>query len=1031
MDMIGFGARDEFLKRLVDDLSLLITEAEDVTIEKESFRRFSKYVDHLRALLQDLRAKRVYDKPEWAASSSVLQKLHSEVRKARDIIKAYNSGSRLQLLLKCKTMLSQLKKSADEIASIIQQLSLAKLDSMLQLKSKADEIIHGMWSVEFKSAAATEAIVSEIEESIAQNSRSQDHTMRLLHQIADAVGAAPNVSLVRSEIALLKQEKEEMEAQKQHAEALQLSQLIHLLYSSEMITSPPPESPTIMSPRNYLINSFTCPLSCKLMEDPVAIVCGHSFERNAILEYFRIGMKVCPTCNNELSSLDVTQNISLRSSIQEWKQRNAKLRLQSAVSSLDSDDHEVLNEALEILLAVMENTSYIAEVSQHGIAARLVDLLKTGEVNTKAALKCICHLAHYSEENKKTIAAKGVIRCIVKQFCRGETEPEGLVILLELSENEVFADMIGKTKDSIPCLVSLLQNSNPDISQKALNVLGNLSCNINFVIKMAEAGYFEPFLACFQQGNSETRANMAKELTRMHLWESTARHFDNERFISALTKTLYSSSQDYKLKCLGCIKKLLAFPRLVRKFLSDRNTIPALHGLIQSTISNQQLKQEAMEILLLLVEASEPNDYQTNPSLEELHSQHNINVFLQLASTANTQIKASFLHLLLLMAQKSENARLQIRSDQSVIAHLFSILEGDSRREVRVQVLKLTCSIAEGHPAGVQLPPSPLKETAIATLLNIFTSSTNTEERSAAAGIIGRLPSDDTTINEMLCKSETLKAIHEVVCANDSRYQGMSRESPSPLATTSNCLLENTLAVLLRYTEPNKPELQRQVSKLNVSPSLIHVLSTGSSLAKQRAAIALYHLSQSSHPDTATTTAMADQAQGFFLLFQFRRLLQLKSWCGSSTAALHQSLCTVHGSACSSRHALCLVEAGAVGPLVQTVVSELATSASEAALVALDTLLKDDAYLSSAAAVIVENQGMTAILEVLDKGRLSTKEVALDLFYKILRHSEIAREQSLRSRGILISLLRVDQLKKKAALVLSQMDAIPHQSSYF
>ena len=155
------------------------------------------------------------------------------------------------------------------------------------------------------------------------------------------------------------------------------------------------------------------------------------------------------------------------------------------------------------------------------------------------------------------------------------------------------------------------------------------------------------------------------------------------------------------------------------------------------------------------------------------------------------------------MAQKSENARLQIRSDQSVIAHLFSILEGDSRSEVRVQVLKLTCSIAEGHPAGVQLPPSPLKETAIATLLNIFTSSTNTEERSAAAGIIGRLPSDDTTINEMLCKSETLKAIHEVVCANDSRYQGMSRDRTHNLLVT--CIATSSRSLVASHWATRAP----------------------------------------------------------------------------------------------------------------------------------------------------------------------------------------------------------------------------------
>lgn len=92
------------------------------------------------------------------------------------------------------------------------------------------------------------------------------------------------------------------------------------------------------------------------------------------------------------------------------------------------------------------------------------------------------------------------MRCIVKKFCRGETQPEGLQILLDLAENDKFVDVIGNTKDCIPSLVSLVNNSDPAIAEKAMSVLDKLSSKTGFVIKMAEAGLIQPFLTSFHQG---------------------------------------------------------------------------------------------------------------------------------------------------------------------------------------------------------------------------------------------------------------------------------------------------------------------------------------------------------------------------------------------------------------------------------------------------------------------------------------------------------------------------------------------------
>lgn len=104
--------------------------------------------------------------------------------------------------------------------------------------------------------------------------------------------------------------------------------------------------------------------------------------------------------------------------------------------------------------------------------------------------------------------------------------------------------------------------------------------------------------------------------------------------------------------------------------------------------------------------------------------------------------------------------------------------------------------------------------------------------------------------------------------------------------------------------------------------------------------------------------------------------------------------------------------------MVQTVVNELASSDSEAGQTAFHTLLKNDGNLISVAAVSVENQGMAAILEVLEMGSLSITDVAQD-HHEILKHLATIREQSPCSRWCLVGLLKVEQL-----IVLCQMDAI-------
>ncbi|KAJ4825922.1 hypothetical protein Tsubulata_006261 [Turnera subulata] len=1004
----------------------LVSETKDVVLEKKSLQEFSSTIFELSTLLQMMDTQKVEAAMGSEAMKSALMLLHSHLTKAHKIIKDYKSGSRIRLLLSSQSILSQMKDLANEIATTLSSFQLVNLDVSLNLKTRADQIVNDLRSLQFQSAAGTELIASEIQSSIWESNMNRENARKLLEKIAEAVGIRASASLVQDELTLIKKEKEELEDQKKQAEALQLAQLIQLLYSTEIVTRPPYDDGVATYHQEYAITSFVCALCHEMMTDPVALVCGHSFERKAIQDHFNRGKKNCPTCGELLHCLDLTPNFNLRSSITEWKKRDMDLRFQAAVSGINSNEKSRQNKAFEDMQTLVEMSEYALKFSEQGLMPKLVDIMKENKVNRTATMKCLYLMAKHSEDQKEAMVGTGVIRHIVKQIYRGEHGADAIAVLMELSKRESLRESIGKTKDCIPLLVSLLQNDDADVKEKAWNTLENLCANTSFIIKMAEAGHFQPFVARFNQGPQESRASMAADLLRMTLKEASIKYLKNKQFIQNLVKMLSSNSPAYKLAGLKCIKKLIVWPKIVKQLLSDPGTVPNLLGIISFVRSDAHVKQEAGEILALLVGGCQHPEIQTNQGLLELQSEHNINLFLHLTTGSEPKSRIQFLNLLLQLSQKSEAVRDLIRSNRDAVSQLFSSLD-ENESEVKKLAMKFIICISDGHSDGVPLPDSHSKEAAINKLVTILTSSPDIEERSFAAGIISKLSKEDADVDAILQKSEALKAIREVICSGEEMLDKIRIP-----ANVDIPLLENALAALLRFTEPTKPELQREVGKLELYPSLVRVLSRGSSLAKKRTATAIAHLSQSSSLSMSSTSnpiMSVPAAESSFPLLHVMNFFPNISWCCSTTPH-GRSLCSVHGAACSARHTFCLVKADAVKPLVQ-ILRETEPDVAEAALTALETLLADHSTMSHATAVIVESQGLVAILQVLEKGSLSAKAKALDLLHKIIKHTKISQPLFQRSERILIQLLHEDELKKKVALVLRQMKLIPEQSSYF
>ncbi|MQL41471.1 U-box domain-containing protein, partial [Escherichia coli] len=65
-------------------------------------------------------------------------------------------------------------------------------------------------------------------------------------------------------------------------------------------------------------NHFHCPVSLELMNDPVTLPTGITYDRESIEKWIEAGNKTCPVTNQVLTSFDMIPNHSLRIMIQDW-----------------------------------------------------------------------------------------------------------------------------------------------------------------------------------------------------------------------------------------------------------------------------------------------------------------------------------------------------------------------------------------------------------------------------------------------------------------------------------------------------------------------------------------------------------------------------------------------------------------------------------------------------------------------------------------------------------------------------------------
>lgn len=218
---------------------------------------------------------------------------------------------------------------------------------------------------------------------------------------------------------------------------------------------------------------FRCPISVEVMEDPVTLCTGVTYERKSIQKWFGEGHFTCPSTTQVLESLELTPNHTLRRLIQGWYSSNVE----------DICDHGISKR-----VAPPPNGKRIEEV---------LFSIRSDPTNL-GSLQTLANLAKTSEGDRALIVASGGPSVLISTLYRTTNEVQigggekALAILATLPLiHEAREECVTALKSSITIdtICWFLRNGNDHARLHAAQILHALLTsdeNFKFVFRPAE-----------------------------------------------------------------------------------------------------------------------------------------------------------------------------------------------------------------------------------------------------------------------------------------------------------------------------------------------------------------------------------------------------------------------------------------------------------------------------------------------------------------------------------------------------------------
>ncbi|CAI9102922.1 OLC1v1001315C2 [Oldenlandia corymbosa var. corymbosa] len=582
---------------------------------------------------------------------------------------------------------------------------------------------------------------------------------------------------------------------------------------------------------------------------------------------------------------------------------------------------------------------------------------------------------------QERMAEAGFLSVLVKSLARDDEEQREAVILLSyLSDVPTVVRRLGKVRGCIVMLVSIFHGKDEEAANKAEMLLNAMSNNTQYVLNMAEAGYFKPLIHHLKEGSDMSKILVATALSRMVLNDQCKASLGKHGAIEPLVLMFTKGNLEAKLSALNALHNLSSLKENIKLLISSDIVVPLLQLLFSVTSILVILREPASAILAMIARYE---DVLVKPQI--------VQQMLSLLNLSSPVIQCHLLSALTSIASHASAARVRKKMKENGAIRLLLPLLMDGNSQIRTAVLNLVYALSKDDQEYLA---QQLEETHILMICGIISSSDTENERAAAAGVLSNLPTDDKKVTDTLKNVNILPTLVSI-----------SSSMPSYPKPSEVWLAESIAAILLRFTVPSDKKLQHFSVNHGVIPALVKLLTFGSVLAKSRAATCLAQLSQNSSS-----------------LVKSRKS---KWFCTPSSVVGH---CEVHDGSCSIKSTFCLIKSNAVPHFIQ-ILEGSEREADEAVLSALATLL-DDKIWENGTNFIAKHLGTEVIVKILELGSIKAQEKALWILERLFR---VESCRTAAAKAVLIGLAQTGDLELKPGIakLLAQLELLQDQSSYF
>ncbi|KAG6500600.1 hypothetical protein ZIOFF_040448 [Zingiber officinale] len=712
---------------------------------------------------------------------------------------------------------------------------------------------------------------------------------------------------------------------------------------------------------------FFCPLTKKIMIDPVTIETGITYEREAIVEWWLDRSSenvICPTTRIEIKSTGFSNNLALKNTIKEWKERSEATRISIASSalSLATSETMVLDALKELQLLSQHKRHNMEHMHNVGITQQVEQLLRHDSVTVRCeAMHLLCSLVE--DEDRKVIIAKtrALTRTIKMMSSYNSSERHAAVsFLLELSKSEMFLDKIGRTPGGILILITMKFNkeADPFAAEKAEETLKNLEKLPLNIRCMAENGFLEPLLHHLSDDSEEVQMDMVSYLGEISP-EDYMKTYVAERTSNTLIQMISRGNAIIRREAFKALVQISSHPPN-SKILIDAGIIPIMIDEIFLRRINSEppdSQEEAAAILANILEsdAIDFSNINVNKNGHTITSHYSVyNIVHLLKCSMAEEVNVNLIRIVLSLTKLSKplatvvSVVKELDLTQTIIEFLNSRLEELATVAAKLLIVlssHIGYTIATGLCKTQGQPEGLIKNYDIRRI---------SEKQAVSANLISNLPHQSTPLN--------LALLHQGVAPLVlGRIQTIQRgEIRVSNTRQAEYYLEGLVGILVRFTSSLlDPEILEMAMSRNLTSVFLDLLvrPCGSSEVQRLAAVGLGNLSSQSLKLSRPPSEAKKPSRAVNI---FSKSISVLNREGSRMVLT----CPAHRGVCSSTTTFCLLESRAAERLLACLDNENA-KVVKAVLSAIGTLLDESVEVEGSVRALSELGAVKNVLGVL------------------------------------------------------------------